>query len=233
MGDLIPYGTFPTPYGVAVPVFKPAVPDPTDPDRVLFSMESTAICAGIHDPEQRKRFIAESNRLGRAAEFEDFGGHTLPKVALPIPRDPAYPRIPREAETPIEGWVTGVMDRHRWCDRAEFLTEIIGENIEQADQTEASHPVMEAAYPIGLCILLTAALEHLAEPEIDCIEAAAFYALTEHEEWRRAALRWLTPFRETWFRDWRRERPRYATFARRLIPVIDVPVWLSSEGARP
>lgn len=221
-----PYGTFPTPYGVTVPVFRPDPVDPADPEQVLFGMDATAICAGIHDKAERERFAADAQRLGCMPAIESYGGHTLPKVKLSKPRTPAYPRITgTEADLPIEAWTTGMLDRARWCDRAAFLTDIIGQNQEGA--TWSRDGFMAEVYPLGLSIMLTAALEHLCESEIDCIEAAALYALTEHKEWREAGTRWLSPFRNTWFRDWRDAHPRYIAFAQGLTPVFGIPAWLA------
>ena len=224
MSSIEPYGTFPTPYGVEVPVYRPDVVDPADPDRVLFSMDATAICAGIHDKAARERFADDAKRLGGMPEIEKYGGHVLPKIQLPRPSNPAYPRLSKvPAATPVEAWITGTMDRFRWCDRAEFLLGIIGGNMEQI---AGADPLTKQFYPVGVSITLTAALEHLCEAEIDCIEAAALYALTEHEEWRAAGIAWLEPFRRTWFRDWRNARPAYTFFARSLTRTFDVPEWL-------
>ena len=63
-------------------------------------------------------------------------------------------------------------------------------------------------------IIVTSALEHLAEKEIDCLEAAAFYALSVHDKWQEAGLRWLNPVADTWFKDWVAERPTYRKFAK-------------------
>lgn len=226
-----PYGMFPTPYGVSVPVYQPNQINPADPEQALFSLDGTAIFAGIHNEAERKRFAADAQRLGRMPDFEDYGGGPVPKVPLPKPREPAYPRVSgMEADVPIEAWTTGLLDRFRWCDRAEYLIGLIGQNQEQA--TWSRDEVVEVIYPLGLSIVLTAALEHLCEIEIDCIEAAALYALTEHEEWREAGIAWLRPFRETWFRDWRDSRPRYGAFARRLVKAFDLPPWLVQGGGR-
>lgn len=231
-GKLTPCGTFPTAYGVAVPVFEPTAPDPSGEEHVLFTMEGTAICAGIHDPEQRKRFIAEATRTGRAPSFEAFGGGPVPRVLLPRPSFPAYPRLPRDDSTPVEAWITALMDRFRWCDRAEFLVDIIGSNLGNLDQARAADLREEAIFCLGLSVILTGALEHVPEPEIECIEAAAFYALTDHREWRAAGLQWLTPFRETWFRDWRDARPAYARFAGLMALGHDLPAWLGDGDSR-
>ena len=229
MSTTKPFGTFPTPYGVAVSVYHPGDPASGDPDHVLFSMDGTAIFAGIHDKAERQRFTEDATRLGRAPVFEDYGGHVIPKVALPMPRSPAYPRVAgMEADIPIEAWTTGLLDRFRWCDRADFLLGIIGENFEV--HARSHDDFLTEIYPLGISITLTAALEHLCEIEIDCIEAAALYALTEHDEWRRAGTAWLWPFRETWFRDWRDARPRYADFARGLHRILDVPSWTFESG---
>lgn len=226
-----PYGMFPTPYGVAVPVFQPNPINPADPDAVLFEMEGTAIFAGIHDKAERRRFAENARRLGGCPRFEEYGGHPVPKVTLPRPRKPAYPRVSgMEADIPIETLVTGMLDHGRWCDRADFLLDVIRSNREHA-ATWASDAMMAEIYPIGLSIILTAALEHLCETEVDCIEAAALYALTEHDEWRRAGISWLEPFRATWFRDWCATRPHYTAFARGLGTSFDLPLWVIQGGA--
>ena len=223
-----PCGTFPTSYGVWVPLFRPRNIDPADPEAFAFDMEGTALCAGIHDPAERKRFAADSHRLGHMPDLQQYGGHPVPHVALPKPKDPAYPRLLAiGATTPVEAWTTGVMDRFRWCERADFLVDIIGENMSQIEDDTS---LVGEVYPLGIAVLLTAALEHLCEPEIDCIEAAAFYALTEHAEWREPAIAWLEPFRQTWFADWCDARPAYARVARSLAKAWGLPDWLGPAG---
>ncbi|MCJ2013634.1 hypothetical protein [Methylobacterium sp. J-076] len=224
------YGTFPTPYGITIPVFKPEVFDPSDPDRVLFTMEGTAIFAGIHDQDERRRFVADAQRLGGCPQFEDDGGHSVPKVALPIPRHAAYPRVAgMEADVPVEAWTTDILDCSRWCDRGDLLLGIIGNNQEQA-AAWADDTLAAEIHPLGIAITMTAALEHLCETEIDCLEAAALYALTTHDEWRRAGIAWLHPFQETWFRDWSTARPHYTAFARSLEVSFELPQWVAGGG---
>ena len=229
MSTLQPYGHFPTPYGVTVPVYLPEAVNPENPEHVLFGVEGTAIFAGIYSEAERERFTADARRLGRMPDFGGYGGGPVPKVRLSKPREPTYPRVTgMEADIPIEAWTTGMLDHFRWCDRAEYLIGLIGHNQEQA--TWNRDETLEEIYPLGLSMVLTAALEHLCETEIDCIEAAALYALTEHEEWREAGISWLRPFRDTWFRDWRDGRPRYDAFARRMVKVFDLPRWLTGLG---
>ena len=230
MSTLKPFADFPTPYGLTVPVYRPPEMKLSDPDAFVFSMDATAICAGIYDKGERARFVADATRLKVMPAFESYGGHTLPRVVLPRPADPLYPRMPAKDLTPIEAWVTAVLDRHRWCDRAEFFVDVIGENLEQfgADDRE-----LKEFYPFSLSTMLTATLEHLFEPEIDCLEAAALYAVTMQSEFQEAGLEWLKPFRRTWFRDWVASRPRYAAFARALAGPLELPDWLCGfEGGR-
>lgn len=226
MKSITAIGTFPTPYGVGVPVYQPKDIDPNDPEAVAFDMEGTAICAGIYDPAERKRFADVSCELGHMPNLEDFGGHVVPKTALLRPNLPAYPTIPNDPGFPTEAWITGAMDRHRWCDRADFLIDIIDQNMRQV-----TDDIGATIYPLGISILLTGALEHLGEEEIDCIEAAALYAVSSHEAWRKAGIGWLRPFRETWFQEWRRARPAYTNYARALSAgTYDLPAWLSDVG---
>lgn len=225
-----PYGMFPTAYGVSVPVFKPAPGTPSDPDYFLFDMEGTAVMAGIHDAAARRRFVADAERLSGCPRFENYGGHSVPHLPLPRPKEPAYPKVAgMEGDIPVEAWATGILDCSRWDDRADFLLDIIGDNQEQAAAWVNNILTAEVS-AMGLSIVMTAALEHLCETEIDCIEAAALYALTEHDEWRRAGIAWLEPFRETWFRDWRAARPRYTAFARGLASPFNLPRWIVQGG---
>lgn len=221
-----PAGMFPTPYGVSVPVMRRDDAVEGADDEFLFSMESAAILAGIHDAGQRRRLWAAAQEGDGRVRLEDFGGRVVPRLALPRPLKPVYPELPRgyDLDIPIENWITLAMDLHRWCDRAKKLIGIIDENIENG----ASMGGMPAEI-MGLAIgqILTATLEHLAEKEIDCLEAASLYALTMHAEWRSAGERWLEPFKDTWFRDWRDARPDYTRFAgitRRLH--TEIPAWI-------
>lgn len=229
MSNMKPFGTFPTPYGVAVPVHRPAHVDPADPDAVHFGMEATAICAGIHDRAARARFAADAQALGRVPPFEPYGGRSLLHVPIRRPASPAaYSEIVSAgATTPIEEWITGAMERFRWCDRAAFLIQIIGENMEAAGP---EHDPVEGVYAFGVSILLTGTLEHLGEKEIDCVEAAALYALATHDEYARAGREWLFPVRKTWFRDWAAARPRYRRLIRALRGPMNLPGWFGEIG---
>ncbi len=223
MTALRPYGTFPTPYGVNVPVYYPDGVASGEPDHVLFDATGAAICGGIYDIAARARYVSAAKISAGFPPFENYGGHTCPHVPLPRPASPIYPKMPGKDLTPVEEWITGILDHHRWCDRAEFLLGIIGDNLRQVGVDEG---VLGEFYPLSLSTLLTAALEHLGEAEIDCLEAAALYALSMHGEWIKAGTEWLEPFRGTWFRDWAAARPDYTALARGLRVPMDLPVWL-------
>lgn len=80
---------------------------------------------------------------------------------------------------------------------------------------------------------MTAILESFGETEIHCLEAAAFYALSGHEPWQAAGLRWLAPFNRTWWASWVAARPRYRRFAtavRCAYPDPALPDWLAGSG---
>ncbi|MDO9428404.1 MAG: hypothetical protein Q7T93_16430 [Methylobacterium sp.] len=229
MSSLKPAFSFPTPYGVEVPVHRPDPIDPSDPDAFCFGMEATAICAGIHDKAERARFAVDAGALGRLPPLEEYGGRELLHVSIQRPADPAvyHSIMASSANTPIEAWVTGAMDRPRWCDRGAFLIDIIGENMETAG---SERDPLEGVYAFGVALLLTGALEHLGEKQIDCIEAAAFYALAAHDEYAKAGRDWLFPVRKTWFRDWAAARPRYRRLIRALRGPMDLPGWFGEIG---
>ena len=218
---MTPSASFPTPYGVSVPVCD----HPSVPGEFLFSMESTAICAGIYAPKERARFVADCTAAKRCDmnKLCEYGGGPVPRVKLAKPRSPAYPNIPKgdEFAIPIENWVTALMDFYRWCDRADKLIEIVTTNFAGHDKS------FEPVLTLGLQIMMTGALEHLAEPEIDCLEAAAFYALSTHPEWSEPAVTWLKPVAATWFKDWVGNRPMYRRLATLCQADSDLPVWIT------
>jgi hypothetical protein len=224
MTTIKPSGMFATPYGVEVPVHRSTKPVKGDPDGYLFGPDAVAFCSGIYDQKERERFVADARRLGHFPAIEDYGGHTLPRLPLPRPIQAAYPRLRAIGAGPVEEWITGTLEHARWRDRADFLIRIIGENMEAT--VPSASDAMRPVYAIGLSLLLTASLEHLGETEIDCIEAAAFYALTDHPLWGSAGRTWLKPYRETWFRDWALARPRYTAFGGALAKARDTRGWL-------
>ena len=226
METLRPTATFPTPYGVLVPV----VEHPTVKGEYLFGMDATAVCAGIYDPKQRARFAADARAAGRCDmdRIADYGGGRVVHLHLPMPTNPAYPQLPKEAgiDIPIEAWITALMDQSRWCDRAEVLLNIIGTNFDSLKCNDSFDSILA----LGLQIMLTSTLEHLAEREIDCIEAAAFYALATHTEWVEPAVEWLRPMRATWWKDWAANRPVYRRFASLCQQDTDLPAWIAGGG---
>lgn len=222
-------GTFPTPYGVTVPVFEVA----PGSEEFTFTVESTALTMGIHDPEQRRLFVEEVARTGKfgiAESLTRYGGHKCPRVPLPRFKDTdsVYKTIPVHSGIPIEAWVDATMECGRWCDRADLLVRVIGQQIVRM---EAEPGVALPPFIMGLSLsmMLTATLEHLGETEIDCIEAASFYALSTHDGWRKAGLEWLTPFRGTWVKDWVTARPNFRRFATLCRDGVEssLPVWLT------
>ncbi|WP_454655128.1 hypothetical protein [Bosea beijingensis] len=220
-------GTFPTPYGLTVPVYE--ANDPRDPEAVTFTAEGVALVGGIYPPDRRRAFIQFCKETGRVDidAVHRFGGGAPPRMALRQPKQPVYSELPKtmEMDIPIEAFVTLMMDRHRWCDRAVALMPAIDGNLIHA---EGWAPGMPGVMGFAMTLLVTGALEHLNEAEIDCIEAAAVYALSAHSQWRDAGLAWLEPFRETWFRDWLAEHPAYGRWAAASIGQNSaLPGWLA------
>lgn len=223
-------GHIPSPYGVPLSVFEdPTFPEGSD-ESYRHSIDDCMTIAGIHAPGDRDRCrIAIKAAMGKGGvPFEIFlqhGGRKVPREPIGRPAEPIYPKLPRnhEMDIPIENWVTLVLDHSRWDERAAALLDVIGGNTEAASGWGTPPEVLA----LGLQHLLTAALEHLAEAEIDCLEAAAIYACCLHDEWSEPAVRWLEPVRSTWFADWIAERPGYRAFARLCRSVNpDLPSWI-------
>ncbi|MFE1601577.1 hypothetical protein [Methylobacterium sp. ID0610] len=230
--SMIHDGYMATPYGVQIKIYRRTDLPPEHENAWVFDVEASALLAGIHDPAQRRRFAEETARQARPGagdmqqvrlRLEDFGGHPVPRVPLPRPDSPLYPRMPAKDLTPVEAWVTGMMDHPSWHERAEFFIPLIVENMAQIG---SEHDLLADMYYVALDTIMTAALEHLGEQEIACIEAAAFYAVSMHGEWAQAGQSWLQPFRETWLRDWLRIHPGFVAFASALRPALGLPDWL-------
>jgi hypothetical protein len=230
MSALRKIGTFPTPYGISVDVHEAS--DPRDPEAFTFTLEAAAVAGGIYSPLQRAAFVRRCNEIGRADLdiMKDFGGGSPPRIKLKQPSQPIYPSLPRDSEMdiPIEAFVTLLMDRHRWCDRAAALLPAVDGNLQRAEGWASSAFPLPKVMGLAMGLIVTGALEHLHEQEIDCIEAAAIYALSEHKQWSSAGVEWLASFKETWFRDWVEARPAYRRWAAaRISEGADLPPWLA------
>lgn len=220
-------GHIPGPYGVDLAVYR----FPDKQDEFYHDFDTCMDMAGIYHRHDREACRAAYETLkGRGSVpfniFIDHGGRIIPKEKIGRPESSIYPSLPQkqDADIPVENWVTIVMDAENWRDRASALNGIYATNFEQ----DGIAGLPQGLVSFGLQLLLTATLEHLHEEEIDCIEAAATYALTVHAEWRDAGIRWLTPFRDTWFRDWIAKNPGYATMAKACCAATPgLPVWIS------
>ncbi|HYH17855.1 MAG TPA: hypothetical protein VD995_04490 [Azospirillum sp.] len=230
-----PTGRFATPWGVEVDAFPPLPGD--DPDSYTFNMAGTAVCMGIHDPDAQRRFADAASKMVAGSgvpvgTFMDlvvqFGGMKPPRIALaPVTSaDSVFnnlpPHMPEIADITVN-WIERVQEERRWHERAARLLEMVGGHVEQW-HGHLPHEIIA----LSLGHLMTAVLENLGESEIDCLEAAAFYALSAHDPWRTAAVEWLKPIRKTWWADWIGERPRYRRFATMTAKIYDEqPRWLA------
>ncbi|PPQ40467.1 hypothetical protein SAMN06265338_102224 [Rhodoblastus acidophilus] len=224
-----PLGFIPSPYGTSIAVYG----DRDDENSWVHDIEGCMDMAGVYGAANRAACRAAFKaRAGNSITFDiftDHGGRKVPKVALPRPRQPVYPTLPRgcDMDIPIENWITLALECSNWTTRADALIDICHSNLTHAD----GFTLPPEIHAIALQILLTATVEHMPDEEIDCIEAAAIYAFTNHAEWSRAGVKWLAPFNKTWFRDWVAKRPKYRTFAAavRLVDP-DLPAWIDGGG---
>ncbi|EHM01397.1 hypothetical protein HMPREF9946_02136 [Acetobacteraceae bacterium AT-5844] len=227
---------YPTNYGVSVPVHPSPEPVDGEEGAFLFSLEATAVAAGIYEPERRAAFCAEASIAAQEGRsflelLAKFGGAPVLRIPLPRPVRYAYESVPTSpggASVPgaslrdvVDELITGVSDHHRWCDRASALLAFM------EVQSRVGNSVPAPIRGRSMSILIAAVLENLGENEIDCLEAAAFYALSAHEEWSHAGRSWLMPVRKTWLADWIKDRPDYRKLAALVSHTdIHVPSWL-------
>jgi len=222
---------FRSPYGVFVKI----IPDPHTgsdrPEDYVFPLESAAVMAGIYQADERARFCRMVQERGsfNPADVGDFGGHVVPRVPLPRPKKPISPQIEQEvgADIPLDAWVDELFRQDMWHRRIAWLEETIDGNLDEAKGWQVPSEILA----IGLVNVMTAAFEHLPDQELDDLDQAAWFALTSHEEWQKAALKWLTPFKDTWFKDWVAARPRYRRFAAVSRKINDLPLWICGGQA--
>ncbi len=80
--------------------------------------------------------------------------------------------------------------------------------------------------------ILTFVLQEAGDTQINRIDAAAFYAVSAHAEWRSAAVKFLEPYRETWAADYVETWPEYRKIAAvARAEYEDVPAWLCRSAA--
>ena len=240
MSQSTSYGTVPTAYGVSVEIFRNADVPESDPMAFWLKPEAAAVMGGVYYPQDRQAFVAASKASGKTGgvpvkDLAELGWRPIPKVAIAPAEDPVYDSMPTVRTGPIateqglsirdcaDGIATDMGDRHRWCDRAEYLMGFL------ANQLPVLGGMPRSLGGTVLAKIFAAVLELQGEREIDCLEQAAFYALTDHQPWRSAGRSWLLPFRKTWVADWIEARPdfrRAANLVSHAHP--DVPSWLGS-----
>jgi hypothetical protein len=236
MTKMMPAGEIPMPYGVSVPIFRPNPPVSGNEHAVALDLDGALTLAGIYDP--RVRAGAKAKAGSDPAEMdrllEILQSHPAPCVPLcAIPQDVTAYHWVSEAGLgkKCDELIQQFGQAHDWCQRAKWFEGFITQHLDRMGDQEAS-PVAA----LGVFEFVTAILESFGETEIHCLEAAALYALSGHEPWQAAGLRWLAPFVRTWWASWVAARPRYrrpAAAARRACPIL--PDWLAGEGeaARP
>lgn len=227
-----PHGYIASPYGVPVAIYRL---DGTK-DEFHHDIDGFMTLAGIHDLAVRARCkMALSSALEAGLTplpvLQAHGGAAVTKIPVIRPAAPAYSRIVSlgspEDEIPVEAWVTVALDHVDWASRAKAFLDILEDNIAVAAEWEIAPDHIGR----GLSATMTAALEHLPSHELDCLEAAAFYALSSHPAWRAAGAEWLRPIRQTWFRDWTDARLAYRDFAKLCSKAYgDIPEWIEGAG---
>ena len=232
-----PIGQIPSPYGPMIDVFHEAGRH-IDPDLCYFhDMNGCMDMAGVHGQDNRARCFREvkERSTGSAVTFEIFlkhGGRKVDRIPLSVPVEPVYPSLPKShgMQVPVENWVTLVMDASEWHQRARLLETPMRLCFDASKDWMTPEDLRGTVVAIGVCHLLTAALEHLHEKEIDCIQTAAFYALTLHDDWSSAGLNWLLPIKDTWLPDWLKDHPSFVALARACrLANPELPAWIAGD----
>ncbi|WP_320194989.1 hypothetical protein RMR10_012055 [Agrobacterium rosae] len=234
-----PIGKIPTPYGKMIDVYFDRSKHVDEDNCYFHDLNGCMDLFGVYGEENRKKCAdaVKSRTINSGINslvFMEFGGHKVPKVPIPAADESVYQRIslPIEAQNVVENWVDIALEAKNWTDRAARLIDpALALSIEQSKTFNLPADILDAVTALSFGHMITSGLEHLHETEIDCIEAAAIYSISLHEAWRAAGIQWLKPFRKTWFKDWKRERPVYREAARLMREVDEsVPVWLGSDN---
>ena len=130
------------------------------------------------------------------------GSHRAGEI-LERPEQPHYPTMPRALQKmPLtEVWIDGALHARSWHDRAVVFDQLICELLDSDNKVSDS---MRAAQ-----VLLTIAAEHLCEREFTTLDAAQFYRLTLHQQWRAAGESFVLAEGATKVRSWLRLHPGF------------------------
>lgn len=232
-----PIGQIHSPYGKMIDVFHDPERSPNPDDCFFHNLDDCMTLAGVHGDDNRKRCADDLRRRSANGSvafniFLKHGGRKMVYLDLSRPEASVYKSMPKThgMNIPVENWVTLVMDARDWHQRSAALQGPICECIGHSKTWETPKDIREPVIALGIMHLLTAALEHLHEENIDCLEAAAFYALSLHDQWSSAGLNWLEPIRTTWLADWLKEHPHFVEFARLCrLANPDLPAWIAGD----
>ena len=233
---MTPIATIPSPYGVPIKVFHDPSRSENPDDCYFHDVEDCMTMAGVHGPARQECAKALKELMGRHAVafsvFLDHGGSKVPEELLVQPIAQAYDELRdivqnSDGRGAVENWATLCLDHTDWAARSSAMLAAIASARKEMKSWRAPGIVVG----VSTAKLATSGMEHLAEKEIDCLEAAAMYAVSTHSQWREAGRRWLAPFRSTWFADWIKTRPVYRRHASDCREgFADVPAWLCGKG---
>ena len=119
------------------------------------------------------------------------------------PEQPHYPSMPREVrKTPlVEIWIDAALHARSWSDRTVAFDQLIRELLNSDNKPFDSMRAVRG--------LLTLAAEHLCEREFTTLDAAQFYRLTLHHQWRTAGENFIRYHSVTKVRTWLKLHPGF------------------------
>jgi hypothetical protein len=181
---------------------------------------------GMHRSDARLKFAAAALRASRAKTWPRLlkrFGHVPTAIALPAP---AHPLDPADFGPEYAAAVDALIAARNGPAPA-GLPAAVWALTSRSLLTWLARPDQVCAEALAV---LTLMLQASAESAIARMDAACWYSISLHPEWRAAGRAFIEPYRDTWLADWLMLRPEYcalATVAREEFP--DVPTYLSGD----
>lgn len=138
-----------------------------------------------------------------SAVFQTQDGHRHVGELLPQPLRPFYPNMHQSVRQShlVEMWIDAGLHARSWNDRTTAFDQLI------RDVLASGHQASDCSKAIRM--LAAVAGEHLCERQIVDADAARFYSISLHSDWREAGERFIRYCSATKNRKWLRDHPGF------------------------